>query len=97
MCNVWYVCFCAIYIYICVTSRVLQGICEPGENVWNVLKTDFTEEALGSLMDDLAEKERVESKLDMLSKSGFLVLYIVLSGTVHRVINLRLFGDLHCD
>ncbi|XP_041372305.1 transient receptor potential cation channel subfamily M member-like 2 [Gigantopelta aegis] len=49
------------------------GICEPGENAWNVLRTDFTEESLGSLMDDPEEKKRIEDKLNTLSKSGDLV------------------------
>jgi len=38
--------------------------------VWDILKTDFIEEALGSLMDDPAERSRIQEKIDKLSSVG---------------------------
>ncbi|XP_048236497.1 transient receptor potential cation channel subfamily M member-like 2 isoform X3 [Haliotis rufescens] len=46
------------------------AICEPQLRVWDILKTDFTAEAMDSLMGEPEEREKILVKLEELSKLG---------------------------
>ena len=50
---------------------------EPGELVHHCLRTEFTEEALGSLMDDPRQKEEIKQKLDILFADGGVEVGII--------------------
>ena len=50
----------------------------PNEPVSRCLKTEFTEEALGSLMDDEEQKNQIQRKLDELFSKGVEVRTNVL-------------------
>ena len=49
-----------------------QDICGPGEDPWkaHLLKADFAEDVLGSLLDDPQAKEELLGKLEKLQTTG---------------------------
>ena len=52
----------------------LQGMCEPGQGVYECLKAEFTEEALGNLIDDEKKQEDIRKKLKFMFESGSEVI-----------------------
>ncbi|KAK3101394.1 hypothetical protein FSP39_003210, partial [Pinctada imbricata] len=46
------------------------GMCEPGQKVYECLKAEFTEEALGSLINDEKKKDEINKKLHIIFENG---------------------------
>lgn len=46
---------------------------EPGQNVYECLKAEFKEEALGSLMQDENHKSKIRDRLKIMFEEGQLV------------------------
>ncbi|XP_069120927.1 transient receptor potential cation channel subfamily M member-like 2 isoform X1 [Argopecten irradians] len=46
------------------------GMCEPGQQIYECLKAEFSEEALGSLVQNEDKKKELNEKLDMMFKIG---------------------------
>jgi hypothetical protein len=45
-------------------------MCEPGQKVFQCLKAEFTEEALGSLVNDQSMKDRINRDLQYMLEHG---------------------------
>lgn len=45
-------------------------MCEPGQKVSQCLKAEFTEEALGSLVEDSNMEEKIKSDLNIMMEEG---------------------------
>lgn len=45
-------------------------MCEPGQKVSQCLKAEFTEEALGSLVEDSNMEEKIKSDLKIMMEEG---------------------------
>ncbi|XP_035828049.1 transient receptor potential cation channel subfamily M member-like 2 isoform X2 [Aplysia californica] len=46
------------------------GICSPGEEPWNILKADFSEDVHGTLLDNPEAKREIMAQLDQLAALG---------------------------